>query len=302
MWFESAQVELVRDTFPEWMALVFALLSHLGSVWFVAPAVALAFWFGDRHRFTAWLGIVMGGYAVMLGLKGIFSTPRPGVEPAIAPEALPTVVELAYAPAVDVSTTSFPSGHAVAATVIWTMIALEFDWGTRRQRLLGGATMIGLVSFARVGVTVHYPIDVIVGVLAGAIYLSVILTVRRRLQQHDPHQATSAVFVIAAAISLVAFLTSGRPDTMALFGGCLGALLAWQYATPSRQPWPLSVRGFGRGLVGLAIVTGAATVLLVVESTLVWLCVGLTAGLTVVGLPALLAATTASLDRVGVTS
>ncbi|WP_440770486.1 hypothetical protein [Natronorubrum sp. DTA28] len=79
MWFESAQVEFVRDTFPEWTAFLFAFLSHLGSAWFVAPAVVLAYWFRDRHRFASWLGIVIGGYAVMLGLKGIFETPRPDV-------------------------------------------------------------------------------------------------------------------------------------------------------------------------------------------------------------------------------
>ncbi|WP_241430584.1 hypothetical protein [Natronorubrum sulfidifaciens] len=51
MWFESTQVELVRDAFPEWMAFCFAILSYLGSVWFVAPAVVLAYWFHDRYRF-----------------------------------------------------------------------------------------------------------------------------------------------------------------------------------------------------------------------------------------------------------
>ena len=295
MWFESAQVELVRDTFPEWAAFLFAVLSYLGSVWFVAPAVVLAYWFRDRHRFASWLGIVIGGYAVMLGLKGIFETPRPGVGPAITPESLPTVVALLYSPAVEVSSTSFPSGHAVAATVVWTMFALESDVGTQRQRLFGAATMVALVGFARVGAGVHFPIDVLVGTVAGVCYLLFVLTVRHRVRARSgDHAAANATFTIAAVLALAAFWTSGRPDTMALFGGCLGCLLAWQYATPSREPWPLTLQVGIRATVGIAALALVALVLLVVESLLVWLAVGLGGGLLVVGLPRLASRTAVS--------
>ncbi|ELY52539.1 phosphatase PAP2 family protein [Natronolimnohabitans innermongolicus] len=285
MWFEPTQVELVRDAFPEWMAFLFAFLSYLGSVWFVAPAVVLAFWFRDRHRFASWLGIVMGGYAVMLGLKGVFETPRPGVGPAIAPESLPTVVAVLYAPAVEVHTTSFPSGHAIAAVVVWTMLALEFDVGTRGQRWAGAAAMVGLVSFARVGAGVHFPIDVLVGAVVGVVYVAGMLAVRNRLLARDHHAATGAMFTLAAVLSLAAFATSGRPDAVALFGGCVGAALAWQYATPSREPWSASIRVFAHAALGLAVLGIVALVLLVVDAAVVWLLVGLVGGLIVVGLP-----------------
>ncbi|MXV63082.1 phosphatase PAP2 family protein [Natronorubrum sp. JWXQ-INN-674] len=297
MWFESAQVELVRDTFPEWMAFLFAFLSYLGSVWFVAPAVVLAYWFRDRHRFASWIGIVMGGYAVMLGLKGIFETPRPGVGPAIVPDALPTVVALLYAPAVEVSTTSFPSGHAVAATVIWTMVALESDVATGRLRLLGAAAMVVLVGFARVGAGVHFPIDVLVGIVAGVCYLCVVLSIRRRTREQGEHVAVNTTFTVAAALALVAFWTSGRPDTMALFGGCVGALLAWQYATPPREPWPMTLGVVIHAVLGIGVLALVALVLLVTTHVVVWLAVGLTGGVLVLGLPRLVGRTTASPSR-----
>ncbi|WP_440770487.1 phosphatase PAP2 family protein [Natronorubrum sp. DTA28] len=237
----------------------------------------------------------------MLGLKGIFETPRPDVGPAIAPESLPTVIALLYAPAVEVSTTSFPSGHAVAATVIWTMFALESDVGTQRQRLFGAAAMVVLVGFARVGAGVHFPIDVLVGTVAGICYLLFVLTVRHRVRaRHGDHAAASATVTIAAV--LAAFWTSGRPDTMALFGGCLGCLLAWQYATPSREPWPLTLQVGIHATVGIAALALVALVLLVVESLLVWLAVGLAGGLLVVGLPRLSSRTTVSRIQTELTS
>ncbi|WP_440763850.1 phosphatase PAP2 family protein [Natronorubrum sp. DTA7] len=285
MWFESAQVELVRDAFPEWMAFLFALLSYLGSVWFVVPAVVLAYWFGDRHRFAPWLGIVIGGYALMFGLKGTFTTPRPGVGPAIDPESLPTVVAVLYAPAVEVSTTSFPSGHVIAATIIWTMVALESDVATKRTRLLGAAAMIVLVGVARVGAGVHFPIDVIVGVIAGVCYLSIALTVRSYARVRGEQFATSATFAVAAVLGLATVWITRQPDRMALFGGCIGALLAWQYATPAREPWPVTLQTVVHAALAIAVLVLSALMPIVSDGALVWLAVGFTAGLIVVGFP-----------------
>ena len=315
MWFESAQVELVRDAFPEWMAFLFATLSYLGSVWFVAPVVVLAYWFRDRHRFASWIGIVMGGYAVMLGLKSVFATPRPDVGPAIAPETLPPVLALLYAPAVEVGTTSFPSGHAIAGTVVWTMLALEFDAVTNGRsgptdatqsdgvgrRLAGAAAVVGLVSFARVGAGIHYPIDVIAGVAVGVCYVAVTLAIRNRARTWGRHVATSTMFAMGAVLSIVTFWIGGQPDTMALFGGCIGALLAWQYATPPREPWPVTWRVLAHATAGIAALATVALVLLVVDSAVVWLAVGFTGGVIVVGLPRFVGHATVSSIRREVT-
>lgn len=287
MWFESAQVELVRDSVPEWMAFLFAFLSYLGSVWFVAPVIIVAFWFGNRRQFAPWLGIVMGGYAIMLGLKGVFAVQRPAVGPAIAPETLPTALALLYRPAVEHGTASFPSGHAIAGTIVWTMLAIESARGTRRQRLVGAATVILLVAVARVGAGVHYPIDVVVGIGIALGYLAAILWVHRRMQVYNDHVATTLVFVVAAVLSLIAFRLSGRPDPLALFGGSLGATLVWQYARPPADPWPLSVRGVGQAVFGLVVLVAVATGLLLSNWAVGWLLVGFGGGITLVALPTL---------------
>lgn len=303
MWFESAHVELVRDAFPEWMAFCFAALSYLGSVWVVAPAVVLSYWVGDRHRFAPWLGIVAGCYAVMHALKGLFATPRPGVGPAITPDSLPTVVALLYAPAVEVGTTSFPSGHTLAATVLWTMVALEFDGGTRRRdrtgsspqpdsvrrhRLIAAGIVVVLVAFARVAVGLHFPIDVIAGALVGVCYLALLLTIRNRVRRRNDRGATSAMFAIGAVFALAAAWITGRPLSMALVGGCAGGLLAWRYATPPRTPSPLTLRSIAHAGLGTAVLALVALVALLVDTGLGWVAVGFIGGVLVVGLPGLL--------------
>ncbi|ELY92724.1 PA-phosphatase-like phosphoesterase [Natrialba hulunbeirensis JCM 10989] len=299
MWFDPTTVEAVSELFPEWTALLFALLSHLGSVWFVAPVIVLAYWFGDRERFAPWLAIVMGGYAVMVGLKGLFATPRPDVAPPLSPAALPIGLEQFYAPAVEVATTSFPSGHAIAGTVIWTMLALESPVGTRRQRALVAVVMITLVSLSRVVLGVHFPIDVIVGVAVALGYLAVALAVRSRVGTHNPHGAASALFVLAGTIALLALVTGNRLDGAALLGGSVGALVVWQYAPPPRTPWPVTAGVLVRAAAGVGALALAALVLVVLESLLVWFAVGVAGGVTVVGLPGLVTDESSPRSQVG---
>ncbi|SDR35282.1 phosphatase PAP2 family protein [Natronobacterium texcoconense] len=314
MWFESTQVETVRDAFPEWMAFLFAFFSYLGSVWFVAPAVVLAFWFWDRHRFGYWLGVVMGGYAIMVALKSFFSIARPGVGPAITPDSLPTVLALLYAPAVEIHTTTFPSGHALAGTIVWTMLALEVDVGTRVQRLVVAATMIALVSFSRIGAGVHYPIDVVAGVAVAVGYLALVLWLRERItgwpapwrrssrassptRTLDLRQAATAVFATAGVLSVLALRAGGGTDAAALLGGSIGAVLAWEYARPARQPWSLSLRRVGQAVVGIGTLAVVALVLLVTDAVVVWFLVGVAGGATVVALPRLVSLASISAVR-----
>ncbi|WP_436345098.1 phosphatase PAP2 family protein [Natronorubrum sp. FCH18a] len=297
MWFESAYVEAVRDAFPEWMAFCFAFLSYLGSVWFVVPITVSLYWFHDRHRFGPWLGVVVGCYGLMHALKGLFETPRPGVGPAIAPDSLPTLVAVVYAPLVEVGTTSFPSGHVLAATVVWTMLALEIGVGTTRRSLVSAAVIVVLVGIARIGAGLHFPIDVIAGAVAGVCYLLVVLAVRRREREWGSRATTSATFAIGAGLALLSFAIDPYSTPAALFGGGLGGLAVWRYAPPPRGSWSVTGRTVAAVLLGLTALALVGTVGAVVDVTLGWMGVGFAAGVIVVGLPRVVAAPNAPLKR-----
>lgn len=286
MWFDPAIVETTRDAFPEWTAFLFALLSYFGSVWFVAPAVVVAYWFYDRYRFGPWVGIAMGGYALMIGVKSLFGVSRPGVGPAVAPADLPTVVALVYAPLVEVDTSSFPSGHALAAVVVWGMFTLESDRGTFRTRLAGSGPVIVLVAFSRVTVGVHYPVDVVVGLAVGLVYVLGALTVFDRLGRDELERGTVA-FALAAVLSVGAFAVSSEPEAAALVGGSLGALTAWRGLSPPRTPWPRTSKGVAFALAGLVSLGLVALVITMLEVPAVMVAVGFVSSFLVVGFPAL---------------
>ncbi|WP_255169053.1 phosphatase PAP2 family protein [Natrononativus amylolyticus] len=283
MWFDPAHVEAVRDAFPEWTAFVFAFLSYLGSVWVVLPTVVLAYWFVDRRRFAPWLGTVIGCYAIMAGLKGVFAVSRPGVGPAISPAELPTAAALLYAPAVKVTTESFPSGHALAAVVLWGMLALETDVGTRRARLVAAGVVVALVGFSRIAVGLHYAADVVAGAAVGVAYLGVVLALRRRVASSGPEAETAAVLTLAGGLSLLSVLTAGRADVAALVGASVGALAGWLYASSPRDAD--AAGALGRPALAAGSLALLASIAVGGAVALPWLVAGAVVGLAAITVP-----------------
>jgi len=107
---------------------------------------------------------IMAAWALQLGAKGLVQRARPVVEDAVA-----------HAPG-----SSFPSGHATnTAAVALTLTLLVWPLLGRRGRVLVplvAATATALTGADRVLLGVHYPSDVVAGIilgtaLAGASYL-----------------------------------------------------------------------------------------------------------------------------------
>ena len=70
------------------------------------------------------------------------------------------------------ATSSFPSGHTAAATVLFTAVALIVTWHTQRHivRIVAwtiAAVAIVAVAVGRVYRGLHHPTDVIAGVALG---------------------------------------------------------------------------------------------------------------------------------------
>ena len=86
----------------------------------------------------------------------------------------PDVAKLGSEPA----TSSFPSGHSAATTVIYVLIALCVSTTVRRRSLRIAAWCVAIlmpcaVGFARVYRGMHHPTDVLFGILMGVAALTV---------------------------------------------------------------------------------------------------------------------------------
>lgn len=142
--------------------LVVSELHRTASV--LAATAMLALWRGLRRdaRSVRALLVVPAGMLLNVGVKHLVQRARP-----------------AWAdPAVQLATYSFPSGHAVAATLFYgtvCVLALEHIrpplW--RGIAAAAAAGMVLLVAFSRVYLGVHYPGDVIAGMALGGACLLV---------------------------------------------------------------------------------------------------------------------------------
>jgi undecaprenyl-diphosphatase len=128
----------------------------------------LAGWFAWRKAYY-WLIVALatvpGGMLLNVVLKHIFRRQRPSLDD----------------PLLTLSTYSFPSGHTVAATLFYGVLACylvrrNLQW-PRRALIVGAAcAMVMLVALSRMYLGVHYLSDVMAASMEGALWLAVCVT------------------------------------------------------------------------------------------------------------------------------
>lgn len=129
-----------------------------GTVVMMIVAVSGLFLWLTKHRYSALLLLVATGGGILLNglLKLGFGRPRPQI----------------FDWGTQVASWSFPSGHAMSATVVYGTVAyLATRLQVRRLHrvitLACAAIVIVLIALSRLYLGVHYPSDVIAGVIIG---------------------------------------------------------------------------------------------------------------------------------------
>src|SRR3989338_2509027 len=161
----SGLVLFVRDPFLNRIMLFVTNLAGLPALGFVVALTA--FLIARRAWMRATVFAI--GVSTALGLhsilKWIFDRPRPTFNQVL----------------VSVSSSSFPSGHAVIAVVLYgffayVLIGIVRNWRTKITVFLATVFLIILVGISRVYLGVHWPSDVLGGYLLGAWWLVVMIT------------------------------------------------------------------------------------------------------------------------------
>ncbi len=220
-------LEGIHDVLPEWAALCMAVVTQLGDVWFLLLVAIGASWALEDERGRKqgpWpLAVVVGGLALLSALKYAFAMPRP--ETVLMPvENAPEALRPWYSNLGTAAGYGFPSGHALGSTVTFGLLAAVLDVGTRRQRIAVAAAIVGLVSFSRLVLGVHYPIDIVAGVLVGLAYLGATLW----LVERTSVDRTTVTLAIASGLALVAAVVSdGSGSMLQLLALTAGALVVW---------------------------------------------------------------------------
>lgn len=161
---------------PGWVELIFRDITSLGgaAVLILMTAAVIGFLLidGKQAAATFVLASVAGGSLLSTILKLIIARPRPTVVPHL----------------VEVSSASFPSGHAMLSAVVYLTLGalLSRVEGPPRVKIyvLSVAILLTfLVGVSRVYLGVHWPTDVLAGWCAGAAWATLCWRIALALQR-----------------------------------------------------------------------------------------------------------------------
>lgn len=156
---ESAMRYVGAHQIP-WLTNAMVEVTTLGTGIVVAMIVAVAalfLWLYDyKQSATLLLVTTLGGMLLNNVLKAGFDRPRPRI----------------FEWGTHAMTSSFPSGHAMSSAIVYPTVAylayrLHKTHFSRALTLLGALILVVLISFSRVYLGVHYPSDVLAGVIVG---------------------------------------------------------------------------------------------------------------------------------------
>lgn len=180
---------------PDWIRRAMVDLTALGGVTVLTLVAVLAVGFLlllRRYRQALLTAAATGGGA-LLGtlLKDLFARARPEIVPHL----------------VDVTSLSFPSGHAMNSAIVYLTIAVLLDRGLTGRRLrafvIGAAVLLVLaIGFSRVYLGVHYPSDVLAGWSIGAAWallMGIAASVLQRDRQIEPPEDAGGITVESPA-------------------------------------------------------------------------------------------------------
>lgn len=235
---------------PFWDA-VFNFFSFLGDELFSIAILAVFYWCvdkknGERLAFSVLCSTTLNGVfkdsfrmTRPIGTDGINS---PGVESVKLDNPAPGAYEYSY---------SFPSGHAQTSSSLFSGIAL---WFKRSWVTLVSVFFMLMISLSRLYLGVHWPKDVLVGMVLGTLTTVLIFWLAGKVKNPTVLYAS-----VAAALLVVGLVFAATYDTLKALGCVFGYVVGVWF---ERKFVDFSTAGLGifkrllRLVVGLAILAG----------------------------------------------
>ena len=146
----------IQELHTDWLNAIMILVTTLGNGGIIWIALSLVLVVPKRTRvcgFTMMGAMLLSFLLGNLLLKNLIARPRPFMEDTSVALLIPKPGEY-----------SFPSGHTLNSVTAATVIFLYF-----RKAGIGAYVLAALIAFSRLYLFVHYPTDILGGILLGII-------------------------------------------------------------------------------------------------------------------------------------
>jgi undecaprenyl-diphosphatase len=162
-----------------WLDQCMWLVSVLTNGGGLVPATAIGLWVKDRRalkRHLLWMiAALLLGASMVQTIKHVYSRPRPLAEFAASLADGEVQINVVGRP---LRHHSFPSGHTQAAASVLTYLALLYP-----QHVFWWYSGIALAALSRVYMGVHFPSDVLAGILLGSFSAVAVWRLRLRIAE-----------------------------------------------------------------------------------------------------------------------
>jgi len=143
--------------------IFFKAVTFMGNAEYYILIIPLLFWLYDK-KFALRFGVFFICNAWLNSfIKDIFQVTRPPIE-------LHKIQQGGY---------SFPSGHAQGSTGFWGYLAVQVK---RPWAYIVAAILCSLVAFSRVYLGVHFPLDILAGILIAIVWIVIYDFITRKVK------------------------------------------------------------------------------------------------------------------------
>lgn len=218
---------------------VWGVITQLGDPWFLVVLATLVYLLGTERSLAETprdgafvLAVTFAAFSLIDLLKNVFAASRPpGAGTVTVPTWLPPVLEGTFRSITTGAGYAFPSGHALGTTAVFAALASQLRVSSPTVRWAVTATGVALVAASRVVIGVHFVVDVVVGVMAGATLFAVAALIgdERPLRVFALGSVLGVLAVSASALQLPGDVWKAGQ----WFGASLGGGVAWYLVRPS---------------------------------------------------------------------
>ncbi|MFW9905850.1 MAG: phosphatase PAP2 family protein [Candidatus Thorarchaeota archaeon] len=233
--FLDDQMIIFLQSFSPLFDLIFGLITIFGDQLFVVGIIGILFFCVDKKlAFRVALLATFTGFLTTL-LKGFFGLERPYLEyKRLNKTEIRGIKDIIGQLPTDYT---FPSGHSSNTGAFWTYLASRWRhpgfWGV-------AAFMIIMIPLSRCYLGVHWPTDIIFGVLLGIVISLLFIYLLPRMEQFAVNTSFSILLlcaiitpILVVAISFVVTISVGNDfdlaDTTSYGGLMLGLFIGYMF-------------------------------------------------------------------------